>query len=312
MHIGKLLAAVAAASMVCGASEPIRLTPTSKWVLDYGDESCRLLRTFGEGEDKIVLVLESAAPGEASMVAIGAPLRSSRFAEAVSTRFLPVQKKPFYGRSAQSAGTGKPAVLWSSVPLAPVLDESEMTAEDKADREAARAAAKSGTRPPPRDLVKIAAAKAEREAFARNTTAIQIDSPRGRTVVLETGSLGEPIKMFDQCGRDQLRGWGIDPTIEDKIVRPVWAPDAQSWFTSDDYPVKYGIAGEESNVSVRLLVDATGKVTKCTSLSHVDAPEFGQTVCAIFLERAKFYPAELAGGTKVPSYSTRKVIFREP
>jgi TonB family protein len=68
--------------------------------------------------------------------------------------------------------------------------------------------------------------------------------------------------------------------------------------------------GEESDVKVRLLVDASGKVTKCTSLSHFKEPEFGQIVCAAITKRAKLEPAELADGTKVPSYYTTRIDFR--
>jgi protein TonB len=63
-------------------------------------------------------------------------------------------------------------------------------------------------------------------------------------------------------------------------------------------------------VSVRLLVDASGKVTNCTSLSHFDAPEFNKVVCEKFKARARFEPAELADGTKVPSYYVNRVIFK--
>ena len=69
-------------------------------------------------------------------------------------------------------------------------------------------------------------------------------------------------------------------------------------------------ANKVSDVKVRLLVDATGRVTKCTSLSHFDEPEFNRVTCTLFMKRAHFEPAELADGTKVPSYSVTTVVFR--
>jgi protein TonB len=69
-------------------------------------------------------------------------------------------------------------------------------------------------------------------------------------------------------------------------------------------------SGEQSDVKVRLLVDASGRVTKCTSLSHFKAPEFNQVVCANFTKRARFEPAELADGTKVPSYYATQIHWR--
>ena len=67
---------------------------------------------------------------------------------------------------------------------------------------------------------------------------------------------------------------------------------------------------KESDVSIRLLVDATGKVTKCTSLSHFNEIEFNRITCDLVTKRARFAPAELADGTKVASYFTRRIVFR--
>jgi hypothetical protein len=63
-------------------------------------------------------------------------------------------------------------------------------------------------------------------------------------------------------------------------------------------------------VKIRVLVDATGRVTKCTSISHFKEPEFNKITCDRFTARARFQPAELADGTKVPSYYVNKVVFR--
>ena len=129
-------------------------------------------------------------------------------------------------------------------------------------------------------------------------------------MILETGSLGAPIAAFDQCSRESLKDWGVDPDLEDKIVRPVWTPNPGKWFSASDYPREMLMQGKESEVKVRLLVDATGRVTKCTSLTHFDSPIFNKIVCDEFVKRALFEPAELADGTKVPSYYTKRVVFQ--
>ena len=118
------------------------------------------------------------------------------------------------------------------------------------------------------------------------------------------------MKQFDKCSRDSLRDWGVNPDVEDKIVRPVWAPDVLRWFSARDYPTAMLAQSKISEVKVRLLVDAAGNVSKCTSLSQFDAPEFNRVVCDKFTKRAKFRPAELADGTRVPSYYINRVVFR--
>ena len=65
LHPASAFAAVA--SLLISASEPVRLQPSSRWVLDYAENSCRLIRTFGDNKTAVKLVLESDAPGEMDM-----------------------------------------------------------------------------------------------------------------------------------------------------------------------------------------------------------------------------------------------------
>jgi hypothetical protein len=301
MRFRSIITFAAFAPLLVAASEPVRLQPSSRWVLDYAENSCRLIRTFGEGKSTVKLVLESEAPGAMDMLAIGKPLDG--YLEEVPGRFLPVQGKPTKGRAAK-AETGEPAILWSTVFLLPDDVAAAMVrrwGERKANR---------GVRPPPLNLTEEAVMKSQRQAFASKANELEIEARRGRAVILQTGSLGEPIKMLDACSRDSLRDWGVDPDLEDKIARPVWAADPSKWFSANDYPRDMVVRGEESEVKVRLLVDASGRATKCTSLSHFKEAEFNQIVCAKFMRRAKFEPAELADGTKVPSYYVNRVVFR--
>jgi len=302
MRTEKLIAIVVSAQLLMAAAQPVRLQPSSQWVLDYAENSCRLIRNFGEGDQQTKLALESEAPGTMDMLVVGRPLQS--FQEEVPAKFEPVQGEMLHGRAARSTDNGDAAVFWSRI------DVRSEEAADRAEKEAAERRAHPGQRPPPLNLAVEVQKKSERQAFVAAVKDLEIDARHSRPVILETGSLAMPIKAFDQCSRDSLRDWGVDPDVEDKIVRPVWAPDPKAWFTAEDYPRGMAVRGEESVVKVRLLVDATGRVTKCTSLSHFRMPEFNQVVCDKFMQRAHFEPAELADGTKVPSYYVNRIVFR--
>jgi TonB family protein len=316
MRSAKFLIAAAAASILCAAAEPVRLQPSSKWVLDYDDDSCRLIRTFGEGRHKTSLVFESGAPGEISMVAVGQDLKGRRSLalngsatpEQGTATFVPVGSYKFQGRLAETSSGHQPAIFWDRINFGKTSDASD--APDDLKKAMAEAYAKRNERPSPRDLAKRAASKAESEAFAAGVRAIEIEPRPGRAVLLETGSLAEPVKMFDQCIRDEMRGWGIDPDLEDKIARPVWALNPGEWLSSADYPMDMIRKSQESAVRVRLLIDAAGKVTNCTTVTQVDAPDFERAVCSAILAHARFAPAELADGMKVPSYYMQQIIFR--
>ena len=286
--------------MLIAAAQPVHLQPSSKWVVDYGENSCRLARSFGDGNNLVLLNFESEAPGQMDMFVMGKPLNSND--EEVAGRFLPVQKKPMKGKTAQSPQGG--VVLWSRVFLLPddIIKKYEKRGRDRDYR--------LGVRPPPIDLADKAEEKAKRAEFAAQATELEVDVHSGRPLILETGSLGDAMKAFNDCRRYSLKDWGVDPDLEDKIVRWPWSPNVREWFTPDDYPPGMAVRGEQSDVKVRLLVDATGKVTKCTSLSHFKEKSFEQVVCDKFMKRAHFQPAELADGTKVPSYYVNHVIFR--
>ncbi len=305
MRFSCVAACAAIAPILIAAAEPVRLQPSSKWIVDYADNSCRLVRTFGEGESRTILFFESEAPGRMDMTVSGEPLKGSN--QEVSARFLPIGGKMLQGRRAKTVKGGEPAILWSAVSWLP-----EQVAEEL-ERASANRTVKPGTRPPPINLADRAAEKLQRRQFAEKADGLEIQTRRNHPVILETGPMGDPIKAFEKCGRDSLKDWGVDPDLEDRIVRPAWAAGgALKWFSSDDYPRDMVIEGKGSYVKARVLIDATGKVTKCTSLSHFDAPEFNQASCDAIMQRAKFEPAELADGTKVPTYTTLHIRWEMP
>jgi len=300
MRIGALLSCAAAAPMLIAAANPVRLQPSTQWNVEYAENSCRLSRAFGTGDDQIILSLESEAPGMVDMFVLGKKLKSD--SETVSGKFLPVQQKSMKGYTAQSP-LGM-AVLWSRVSLLPddFIEKYKEREKDPAYR--------PGVRPPPIDPAERAEEKARHLEFAAQATELEVDARSGHPLILETGPLGEAVKVFDKCSRDSLKDWGVDPDVEDRIVRRPWSPNVRDWFTSNDYPPAMWTRGQQADVKVRLLVDATGKVTKCTSLSHFKEKSFNDVVCDKFMKRAHFEPAELADGTKVPSYYVNHVIFR--
>ena len=302
MRIQALISAIAVIPALAGAATPVHLAPSTPWDVDYAENSCRLIRHFGTGSDDTLLALESEAPGALDMLLVSK--RLGTFNEEVPVKFVPVPSKTMSGVVGETVDKAIPMLLISDIHLLPadaVADQEKMEAQRKAHPE---------IRPPAVNLAEQASREAQRLAFATNTTAIEVDARPNHPLILDTGSFGNAIKAFDQCSRDSLRDWGVDPDVDSKIVRPVWAPRPWAWFNPGDYPRDMLIRGQESVVKVRVLVDATGRVTKCTSLSHFKAPEFNKIVCDKFTAKAHFEPAELADGTKVPSYYVNKVKFR--
>lgn len=304
MRFTQILACAAVLPLLAAAKEPVSLRPSSNWDVDYADDSCRLIRTFGEGKDETVLVFESEGPDQLDLLVVGRPIENDEPSDKVPGRFVPIDAKPMPGKAAESSETQAAAVLWSHVPL--LADELSDKMEKRLKEE--DHLSRSGVRPPATDLAEVITIKAARQEFASKVTGLEIGSRR--PVILETGPLAGAMAVFNRCGEDSLRDWGVDPALETKIARPVWARNASAWFSAEDYPQEEIRKGAESEVKVRLLVDATGKPTKCTSLSHFKNPTFNQVVCDKFMKRAHFEPAELTDGTKVPSFYVNRVVFR--
>jgi hypothetical protein len=302
MRIQAFLVAIALFPSLAKAADAVHLAPSSPWVVDYAENSCRLARRFGTGKDLTTLAFESEAPGSLDMLVIGKPLGT--FEESATAGFLPLQSKPFTGTVARTTDRGIPSILFNRIGFLPdaiVAAEKRSEAERRSHPE---------IRPPGESLATQASRKARRLTFAASVTGLEVEARHNHPVILDTGSLGEAIKALDECSRDSLRDWGVDPDLEDKIVRSVWAPNPSGWFSPLDYPREMLVQRRESVVKVRALVDATGKVTKCTTISHFKEPEFDRITCERFMAKAHFEPAELADGTKVPSYYVNKVVFR--
>lgn len=297
----RFVSLLAAAPLLVAAAQPVRLQPTGPWAVDYAAESCRLVRQFGESKTATKLAFESVAPGSMDMLVFGRPL--STINERVSAQLMPSGEDLGEGRVAETATDRQPAILWPNIDLLP------KQARDRQEQ-VSRSYEHSGMRPPPVSIAEQEALQQQRRALATATNEIAIQTRRSRPVILETGSLGPAMAAFTKCSRDSLKDWGVDPVVQEQVVRRVWTSNPDRWLFADDYPREMLMLGKESAVAVRLLVDANGRITKCTPLSHFNEPAFTEITCDRIQERARLQPAELADGTKVPSYFIRRVVFR--
>ncbi|MFB0875001.1 MULTISPECIES: energy transducer TonB [unclassified Sphingobium] len=79
-----------------------------------------------------------------------------------------------------------------------------------------------------------------------------------------------------------------------------------SWATPEDYPPRALREEKQGTTGLRLEVGADGRVTNCSVTSSSGSSELDETACKLVTRRARFNPAEDAGGNKIASsYSTR-------
>lgn len=280
---------------------PQVLAPASKWNVHYGEDSCKLARHFGDPAKPTTLLMERIAPDSPlSLVVAGPPLRSKPEDGNAKASFLPFADHEFAeGEVAERLADKSTAIMWSRVDFLDGWKKEETGYKAPKDVK-------------PLDQAEEAARKALIAANVAKVTGILITEPNRRQTLLQTGSLRRVHELMDECAREQMAGWGLDPAVQDKIVLP--AASLRSLATligPDDYPTSAIIKGEQAIINARLIVGADGKVSRCTSLTQFKAEEMAKVVCDK-LQRAVFRPAELADGTKVPTFVTARIKFKMP
>ena len=279
------------------ARDVLRLKPSTRWVLEYADESCRLARNFGEGKDRVTLMFDQFQPGDAfKMRLAGRPVGVNRMAHVDDARLRFGPNEAEFEITAETATTseGEPVLLVNGTHrLAPPTDE-EKTAAKQAIREGGR------FEPVPLGPVREAAA-----------TWLQLRKVSRRDLILETGPMHKPMAALRECSWDTVRSWGLDVEQQKTLTRkPRSKASPATWFNVSDYPSEMIREGYQGVVNFRLLIDAAGKPTLCKIQVSTHPKAFDDAVCSAVMRRAEFEPALDAEGKPVPSYWVSTVQFR--
>lgn len=278
-------------SLLAGSSAwaaPVILPPSSKWVLDYADEKCRLGRIFGNEEDRAVLYFEQGAPGDdLGLTAAGPQLRRFQTSRATLLRFSEVgearRTTPFSGE----VKTIGPSLIFTSMNFSE--EDDDALADDQPDQPGL----------PAIDLTE--AARANFVEFGR----------AGSTVRFETGNLKEPMAALNQCSADLVRSWGLDLDRHRTATRrPAWSNrDAIVRKIVGQYPSAALRQGEQGIVRLRVMVDEAGAVTACTVEKATTTETLESPACKA-MQDARFEPALDAEGKAMPSYYAMRIVYR--
>lgn len=300
---GAVLAAALSfwSSIAAAEEEPLILQPSSKWHLDFADDSCRLARQFGEGREKTMFFIERYEPGDPFFLLVAGKQFDFRDRRSETARFGPGGYERSGPIVAGELGEFKPAMMLSNMRLLP--DPNEQTGEGESDEFDAEAIASDtdvlGQQVTP-----------EQE---RGISWFEIDRGGRKAVRLMLGEMGEPMVAMRGCTDELLTHWGIDVDAHRGLTRAV-APksDYTRWVRSNDYPRNLMQRGAQGLVQFRLSVGPDGKPTQC-HVQRSSRPEgFDTAVCEALMRRAEFEPALDASGQPIASYWRNGVYFRMP
>src|SRR6187399_3657103 len=95
MRMKGMLSWVAAAALLAAPAAQAQdaetvFRPAGNWTADYGDDYCRLIRNFTDGQRQFSLALERLQPGaDVRLIVVGEGMRPFRGAEQIAYQFLP-------------------------------------------------------------------------------------------------------------------------------------------------------------------------------------------------------------------------------
>jgi hypothetical protein len=296
------VAALLAAPAAQARDETIVLRPSGDWTADYGEDYCRLIRTFSDGQREFSLVLERLQPGaQVQLMVVGEGMRPFRGADQIGYQFLPTgsQGKARYARS--ETADGKSYVTFAPVTLAPPP---------------AFAPPARGTTPAPPPMY----SRAQEQESARGITGFMLTEGLVSPVRVETGSLGAAIGALQACADDLLTVWGLDAEKHKTMtVPPIMNPNPTGVLPRGTVSLREfrNISGGVNEArlligEVRLLIGADGKVTDCAIYSPSLSQSRDGRICSLARERASFQPAKDAAGLPMASLWMGSPMFLGP
>ena len=184
--------------------------PSTDWALDYGEDYCRLMRGFSNGEDELTLALDRIQPGPVvRMMVSGSVLSTGRRARSMGVRFdadndarqVPILKA--------DGANGTAVYNLGDLYVAPVA--ASRTREDQR-------------------ALRSRYSRTEEAAFGKSIESISFEGIAD-PIVLDTGELGGPVEALQACADELVTYWELDIDKRRNARRPVVpANDVLYWL----------------------------------------------------------------------------------
>ena len=266
--------------------------PSSAWAMDYGDDHCRLMRDFKNGDEVVGVFLERTQPGPMfRLILVGNSIKLFRSAPDVGYRMAPagaprvaqrLRSQTTDGQQYLNLGPTTFADMPAPVPGAPPM------------------------MPPPYT-------RAGETAAAAKVSGISLERGLTGAVMIETGAMGAAATALQACADDLLASWELDAEKHKSLTRVAMpAQPTAGWIAGDTIPFTDFTKLSGGNNEVRVMISSTGAATGC----HIHWPALGEAtnkkICAAVMEKGKFLPALDQAGQPIDSYWMTNVFFLMP
>jgi hypothetical protein len=282
--------AILVSTVAIAAQTPLHLEPSSKWHLNYGAERCTLTRDFGTDATAVHLQIDSFGAWNDFRVQLsGRPIPQAVFPVGSAAVRMSPDREAAMVKTLRGTVDNQPALSFN-VGFGPTITPAEFKKMNLAEKQAT--IKKLGLPEPDYD------AKVDRIDFFISS---------GPTLSLAVGNMAPPLAMLRNCVNDLYKSWGVDPVQQKSLSRPARPSKSTVNSVRFDFPGEPLLAGLSAYVPVRLLIDATGKVTSCVVQVEGIDEAFKKAVCTHL--QGKFTPALNAAGKPVASLFYTSVIY---
>jgi hypothetical protein len=290
--IGLAIAFIAAASGWAQptAAKTLELAPTSPWTVHYDEDSCVLLRVFGEGDERSQLEMRRFGPDIRLQTTV--MTKASRMTNREDFRFRLGDEgewedveRPLYADFGDSFN----GVIFSHTLLDHPLDNPKPEDWDRFHIEN-----------------DVPAMEAEAGAKLNSLTISRAFSDQ---LILKTGRLDKPLLALNECIDELLTHWDINAEAHKTRSRSALPVNMKKAVRMIDYPPKMLEQSLPGLVNIRLDIDETGQVTQCHIQMPLSDPEFEETSCADIQHGFGFDPALDKDGKPMKSYYVTSVHF---
>lgn len=264
------LATQAGSAVAADAAQP--LEPSTPWKIDYAKDECRLLRTFGTGDDAITLRL-----------ARGSGMQS--FDMVIAGTKLPPM-------------SGKVKVTMTLEPqnIAHSFDGYAMSLPKRPERLIRWFDGNPEIMSGITDTQRIRLASGDRIDIIMQWT-------NGRAALEALHACHTDLLKSWGVDVDAMRGVKAPPEPLGTAAR---------WATTDDYPAAAMRDKQEGDITFQLGISAAGAVENCTILHSSNVAALDETTCRLMRARARFSPALDANDRPTASIYISRVRWQIP
>jgi len=254
------------------AAENPALAPSEPWRVDYGEEQCVLLRTFGTGADAVTLRLARGSGLQSfdmlvagiNVPRLGANVRVTMTLEPQAT------EAEFNGYSMRLPNRPESFIRWFDGDpniLAGVAEDQlvRLRADDKFD--------------------------------------VAMRWTGGKAALAALQSCHDDLLKGWGVAIDEIRALKVQP-------EPVGSPGR--WVTNDDYPSREMQREIEGTVAFQIKVGTDGSIEDCRILRSSGSAALDEQSCRLVRQRARFKPGRDANDQPTPSYYINRVRWQIP